>query len=74
MRDIVDTLSGTQTLNHFTFAVIASETSPAPWARANAVSGDTAKAKSAYLDFLALWKDADIPVLKGAKAEYAKIH
>jgi hypothetical protein len=36
-------------------------------ARANAISGDTAKAKTAYQDFLAaLWKDADpdIPVLK----------
>jgi hypothetical protein len=34
-----------------------------------------AKAKSAYQDFFALWKDADsdIPILKEAKAEYAKI-
>ncbi len=44
--------------------------------RANALSGDTDKAKSAYNDFLTLWKDADpdIPVLKEAKAEYAKLH
>jgi eukaryotic-like serine/threonine-protein kinase len=44
-------------------------------ARAYAVSGDTAKAKSAYQDFLTLWKDADpdIPILKEAKAEYAKL-
>jgi serine/threonine protein kinase/Flp pilus assembly protein TadD len=44
-------------------------------ARAYAVSGNTAKAKSAYQDFLALWKDADpeIPILKEAKAEYAKL-
>jgi len=30
---------------------------------------------SAYKDFLTLWKDADsdIPVLKQAKAEYAKL-
>jgi hypothetical protein len=28
-------------------------------ARAYAVSGDTAKAKAAYQDFFALWKDAD---------------
>jgi tetratricopeptide (TPR) repeat protein/predicted Ser/Thr protein kinase len=44
-------------------------------ARAHAVSGDTAKAKSAYQDFFALWKDADpdIPILKEAKAEYAKL-
>ena len=43
--------------------------------RAYALSGDTAKAKSAYQDFLALWKDADpdIPILKEAKAEYAKL-
>jgi eukaryotic-like serine/threonine-protein kinase len=44
-------------------------------ARADAVSGDTAKAKAAYQDFLTLWKDADpdIPILKEAKAEYAKL-
>jgi eukaryotic-like serine/threonine-protein kinase len=44
-------------------------------ARAYVVSGDTAKAKAAYQDFLNLWKDADpdIPVLKEAKAEYAKL-
>lgn len=43
--------------------------------RAFALSGDQAKAKSAYQDFLALWKDADpdIPILKQAKAEYAKL-
>ncbi len=44
-------------------------------ARAYALSGDTAKAKFAYQDFLTLWKDADtdIPILKEAKAEYAKL-
>ena len=44
-------------------------------AKAYAASGDTAKAKSAYRDFLTLWKDADpdIPILKEAKAEYAKL-
>ena len=33
------------------------------------------KARAAYQDFLALWKDADpdIPILKEAKAEYAKL-
>jgi serine/threonine protein kinase/tetratricopeptide (TPR) repeat protein len=43
--------------------------------RAYAMAGDTAKAKAAYQDFLALWKDADpdIPILKQAKAEYAKL-
>jgi eukaryotic-like serine/threonine-protein kinase len=44
-------------------------------ARAYAMQGDTAKAKTAYQDFLALWKDADpnIPILKQAKAEFAKL-
>jgi serine/threonine protein kinase/Flp pilus assembly protein TadD len=44
-------------------------------ARAYALSGDTAKAKTAYQDFLTLWKDADpdIPVLKEARAEYEKL-
>ena len=43
--------------------------------RAYAIQGDTAKAKAAYQDFLTLWKDADpdIPILKQAKAEYAKL-
>jgi hypothetical protein len=43
--------------------------------RAYAVAGDNAKARSAYQDFFALWKDADpdIPILKQAKAEYAKL-
>jgi serine/threonine protein kinase/tetratricopeptide (TPR) repeat protein len=43
--------------------------------RAYAVYGDTAKSKAAYQDFLTLWKDADpeIPILKQAKAEYAKL-
>jgi tetratricopeptide (TPR) repeat protein len=44
-------------------------------ARAYALQGDTAKARTAYQDFLTLWKDADpdIPILKEAKAEYAKL-
>jgi predicted Zn-dependent protease len=43
--------------------------------RAYALQGDTAKARAAYQDFLTLWKDADpdIPILKEAKAEYAKL-
>ena len=43
-------------------------------ARALALSGDTVKAKSAYSDLLTLWKNADpdIPVLKEARAEYAR--
>ena len=45
-------------------------------ARAYALQGDTAKARAAYQDFLALWKDADpdLPILHAAKAEYAKLH
>ena len=44
-------------------------------ARAYAMQGDTAKARTAYQDFLTLWKDADpdIPILRQAKAEYAKL-
>ncbi len=44
-------------------------------ARAYAMTGDTAKSRSAYQDFFTLWKDADpdIPILKEAKAEYAKL-
>ncbi len=44
-------------------------------ARAYALQGDTNKAKAAYAEFLTLWKDADpdIPILKEAKAEYAKL-
>ena len=44
-------------------------------ARAYSLSGDTPKAKTAYQDFFALWKNADpdIPLLKQAKAEYAKL-
>jgi eukaryotic-like serine/threonine-protein kinase len=44
-------------------------------ARAYAMQGDTAKARGAYQDFLTLWKDADpdVPILKEAKAEYAKL-
>jgi hypothetical protein len=43
--------------------------------RAYAMAYDTAKAKSAYQDFFLLSKDADpdIPILKEAKAEYAKL-
>ncbi|HWW13659.1 MAG TPA: protein kinase [Candidatus Dormibacteraeota bacterium] len=43
--------------------------------RAYALAGDKTKARAAYQDFLTLWKDAepDIPILKQAKAEYAKL-
>ena len=44
-------------------------------ARAYAMSGDGVKARASYQNFFALWKDADpdIPILKEAKAEYAKL-
>jgi hypothetical protein len=43
--------------------------------RAYAVAGDNAKARAAYQDFLTIWKDADpdLPILKEAKAEFAKL-
>ena len=43
--------------------------------RAYALSGDTGRAKTAYQTFLNLWKDADpdVPILKQAKAEFAKL-
>jgi tetratricopeptide (TPR) repeat protein len=43
--------------------------------RAYALTGDRAKARSAYQDFFTLWKNADqdIPVLKEAESEYAKL-
>jgi tetratricopeptide (TPR) repeat protein/predicted Ser/Thr protein kinase len=43
--------------------------------RAYVVSGNTANAKRAYQDFFTLWKnaDADIPVLKQARAEYVRV-
>ena len=43
--------------------------------RALVMSGDTAKAKAAYEQLLALWRgaDPDVPILKSAKAEYARL-
>jgi hypothetical protein len=44
-------------------------------ARAYALQGETTKARIAYQDFFALWRDADqdIPVLIAAKSEYSKL-
>ncbi len=44
-------------------------------ARAATLQGDSAKARKAYQDFFALWKDADpdIPILQVAKQEYEKL-
>jgi Flp pilus assembly protein TadD len=43
--------------------------------RAYALQGNTVEARTAYNDFLTLWKDADpdVPILLQAKAEYAKL-
>ena len=43
--------------------------------RVFALLGDKTKAKAAYEAFLALWKDADadVPILKTAKAEYSRL-
>jgi len=44
-------------------------------ARAAALTGDNATARTAYLDFFALWKDADsnLTALVAARAEYDKL-
>jgi hypothetical protein len=44
-------------------------------ARALLASGEKEKARAAYGEFLTLWKDADadIPILKEARAEFAKL-
>jgi hypothetical protein len=44
-------------------------------ARAHVLQGDTAKARAAYQNFFALWKDGDpeLPILIAAKSEYAKL-
>jgi len=43
--------------------------------RAYSMAGDPGKAKAAYQQFFSIWKDADpdVPILKEAKAEYAKL-
>jgi hypothetical protein len=43
--------------------------------RSSSLQRNTAKSRAAYLGFLTIWKDADpdIPILKEAKAEYAKL-
>src|SRR6266571_5209383 len=44
-------------------------------ARAYALAGDKARSRVAYQDFLGLWKDADsdLPLLREARSEYAKV-
>ncbi len=43
--------------------------------RAYGLQSDSVRSRAAYRDFLTLWKDADpdIPILVGAKSEYAKL-
>jgi tetratricopeptide (TPR) repeat protein len=43
--------------------------------RTYALAGDTEKARTAYRDFLEIWKgaDADVPILIAARSEYAKL-
>ena len=43
--------------------------------RAHALSGDNVKARASYQNFFTLWKDADpdVPILKEAKTDYAKL-
>ena len=43
--------------------------------RASVLTGETAKARIAYQDFFALWREADpdVPILKQARAEYARL-
>ena len=59
------------TVANFPFATLAR----LQLGRAYTMSGDAVKAKGAYQDFFAFWKDADpdIPVLVQARAEYAKL-
>ena len=44
-------------------------------ARAYAISKDPVRARTTYQDFFTLWKDADpdVPILRAAKSEYAKL-
>ena len=44
-------------------------------ARAYVMAGDKARARVAYQDFLAVWKDADpdVPILRQVKTEYGKL-
>ena len=64
-----------QKLAAFRYSYILGSLARFQLGRAYVMSGDTTKARAAYQDFLTLWKDADadIPVLKQAKAEYAKL-
>jgi ATP/maltotriose-dependent transcriptional regulator MalT len=53
----------------------AAALAPLGLARAYALQGDTARARSSYEQFFTLWKDADpdIPILIAAKSDYVKL-
>ena len=59
------------------FAAEAGYAAPGASPASSAPANDDlkAKARTAYQDFFALWKDADtdIPILKDAKRDYAKL-
>lgn len=43
-------------------------------ARAAVLTGDTARSRKEYQDFLALWTDADLAILNDAKKEYERLN
>ncbi|MBZ5497461.1 MAG: tetratricopeptide repeat protein [Acidobacteriia bacterium] len=61
--------------SHFKMAAPVRALARLGLARAYARQGDNANARTAYQDFLALWKDADsdLPILQRAREEYAKL-
>ena len=61
--------------HHASIAFVLGSLAKLQLGRAYAMSNETLKAKNAYQDFFTLWKDADadIPILKQAKAEYAHL-
>jgi eukaryotic-like serine/threonine-protein kinase len=67
--------SGILTLKNFASTDLSLSLAQLGLARAYAAANENDKARTAYQDFFALWKDADpdVPLLKEAKAEYAKL-
>ena len=67
-RDVIDHRGRSRLLDWGPMALVG-------LARAQAAAGDVPAARKAYQDFFALWKnaDADIPLLRDARAEYARL-
>jgi serine/threonine protein kinase/Flp pilus assembly protein TadD len=67
--------SGILTLKNFAPTDLSLSLAQLGLARAYAAANENDKARTAYQDFFALWKhaDSDVPLLKEAKAEYAKL-